>query len=337
MALQKKSLKECCEILNIDISNSRNENEIKRAYHKLAIKWHPDKNIGREKNFCEAKFKDLVEAYDILTDPVKRSQAEYESRKKELFTKGLVTIARTTKFDGSLFGGGAKFARQGTNPGLIQISQKNRNINQSSQNIKSRKLSTDPGSENYSQISEKLFTGINTIYETVTNVINVNEASVNVATSKIIDIKNAILNMNILKKVSVEKQGTETDNPSDKDGSTISCGSEVWEEHESSVESEVSIPYLSSANQNLPDYRINKISNSNIPDYRTPNYINRQTICSGSDGPHMFGSIRNNSDVVFDLNNNDFNIKKDGFKRINVRHAQKKVVESRTFSEELNN
>ncbi|KAH8739399.1 hypothetical protein FG386_000371 [Cryptosporidium ryanae] len=335
MVSQKKSLKECCEILNIDISNSRNENEIKRAYHKLAIKWHPDKNIGKEKNLCEAKFKDLVEAYDILTDPVKRSQAEYESRKKELFTKGFVTVARTTKFDGSLFGGGAKFARQGTNPGLIQISQKSRNFYNSSQNTgRNRKVSTDSGVENYSQISEKLFTGINTIYETVTNVINGNESSVNAATSKIIDIKNAILNMNILKKVTADKQGTEVDNPSDKEGSTVSCGSEIWEEQESSVESEVNVPYLSSNNQNLPDYRLNKISNLNIPDYRTPNYINRQTVCSGSDGPHMFGNIRSSFNAASLVNNGGKNVN-NSFEKIHVRHAQKKVVESKNFSEEI--
>jgi curved DNA-binding protein len=47
--------------------------EIKKAYRKLAMKYHPDRNPGKEKETNE-KFKEINEAYEVLGDPEKRKQ-----------------------------------------------------------------------------------------------------------------------------------------------------------------------------------------------------------------------------------------------------------------------
>ena len=58
------------EVLGLDKNAS--EEDIKKAYRKLAIKYHPDKNPGNKE--AEEKFKEAAEAYDVLHDPNKRQQ-----------------------------------------------------------------------------------------------------------------------------------------------------------------------------------------------------------------------------------------------------------------------
>ena len=56
------------EVLGIEKSASIDE--IKRAYRKLAVKYHPDRNPGNKE--AEEKFKEATEAYEVLSDDKKR-------------------------------------------------------------------------------------------------------------------------------------------------------------------------------------------------------------------------------------------------------------------------
>ena len=56
----------------LGVSKDADDKEIKRAFRKLAQQYHPDKNPGDPS--AEAKFKDINEAYAVLSDPDKRSK-----------------------------------------------------------------------------------------------------------------------------------------------------------------------------------------------------------------------------------------------------------------------
>ncbi|WP_040195035.1 molecular chaperone DnaJ [Clostridium culturomicium] len=62
--------KDFYEVLGIDKSAS--DEDIKRAFKKLALKYHPDRNQGDAE--AEEKFKDINEAYQVLSDPEKRQR-----------------------------------------------------------------------------------------------------------------------------------------------------------------------------------------------------------------------------------------------------------------------
>lgn len=63
-------MKDLYEILGV--GKSASQDEIKRAYRKIAMKFHPDKNPGDQES--EKKFKEAAEAYSILKDSTKRSR-----------------------------------------------------------------------------------------------------------------------------------------------------------------------------------------------------------------------------------------------------------------------
>lgn len=74
---------------SLGLEKGASDDEIKRAFRKLAIKYHPDKNQGNKE--AEEKFKEINEAYQVLSDPEKKARYDQFG---------------TADFDGSGFGAG---------------------------------------------------------------------------------------------------------------------------------------------------------------------------------------------------------------------------------------
>ncbi|NXT29602.1 DNJB8 protein, partial [Syrrhaptes paradoxus] len=64
----------------LGLQKSASQDDIKKSYRQLALKWHPDKNLSNKKE-AEKKFRAVTEAYKVLSDPHQRSL--YDSSVKE--------------------------------------------------------------------------------------------------------------------------------------------------------------------------------------------------------------------------------------------------------------
>ena len=58
----------------LSVSRDSSEKEIRKAFKKLALKWHPDKHQGDEKKKAEERFTEINEAFEVLSDPDKRKR-----------------------------------------------------------------------------------------------------------------------------------------------------------------------------------------------------------------------------------------------------------------------
>ena len=68
----------------LEVSKTANGDEIKKAFHRLALKYHPDRNPGDKE--AESKFKEINEAYEVLKDEQKR--AAYDRYGHQAFANG---------------------------------------------------------------------------------------------------------------------------------------------------------------------------------------------------------------------------------------------------------
>ncbi|XP_009781784.1 uncharacterized protein [Nicotiana sylvestris] len=101
----------------LQVDKNANDDDLKKAYRKLAMKWHPDKNPNNKKE-AEAKFKQISEAYEVLSDPQKR--AIYDQYGEE----GLKGQVPPPDAGGP---GGQTFFQTGDGPNVFRFNPRNAN------------------------------------------------------------------------------------------------------------------------------------------------------------------------------------------------------------------
>jgi DnaJ-class molecular chaperone len=97
----------------LGVSQGANDDEIKKAYRKLALKYHPDKNHAPG---AEEKFKEIGEAYDVLSDPKKRQiydQLGEEGLKGGVPPSGGGSAGGMPNFGGGMPGGNFQYSYHG--------------------------------------------------------------------------------------------------------------------------------------------------------------------------------------------------------------------------------
>lgn len=97
----------------LGVSKSASSDEIKKAYRKAALEWHPDRHKD-DKETAEKKFKEINEAYQVLSDPGKKSA--YDQFGHAAFTPG-GGAAGANPFAGGFGGSGSPFTYTYTSGG----------------------------------------------------------------------------------------------------------------------------------------------------------------------------------------------------------------------------
>ena len=90
----------------LEVTKTATVEEIKKAYRKKAIQYHPDKNPGDKE--AEEKFKEAAEAYDVLSNPEKRSRYDQfghagVSGAAQCRSHRLYLLSEDTAFSGTWF------------------------------------------------------------------------------------------------------------------------------------------------------------------------------------------------------------------------------------------
>ena len=101
----------------LGVARDASDADIKKAYHKLVMKYHPDKNPGDKT--AEEKFKEVNNAFDILKDPQKR--AAYDRFGDAAFAGGNGASAGAGGFGGNPFGNGSFHFNGGDMGGMEDI------------------------------------------------------------------------------------------------------------------------------------------------------------------------------------------------------------------------
>ncbi len=114
MTAQRGARHDYYDVLGVERQAS--QQEIKSAYRKLAVQYHPDRNPGDAQ--AEAKFKQAAEAYSVLSDPDKRARYDRFGPEGVGAQPGFdpTTFADFSDILGSIFGFGAPFGRSSAGP-----------------------------------------------------------------------------------------------------------------------------------------------------------------------------------------------------------------------------
>ncbi|CAK4084333.1 unnamed protein product [Aphanomyces euteiches] len=97
----------------LGVKRDATDDELKKAYRKMALKWHPDKNVNNKEQ-AQLKFQDVNEAYEVLSDKQKRTI--YDQFGEEGLKGGMPGNGGAEAGAG-FFPGGAQSFRSGSFPG----------------------------------------------------------------------------------------------------------------------------------------------------------------------------------------------------------------------------